>query len=170
LGALLRFGLSSKFFVHLLVFDTIVAAAALLPNDLDLLVCSLHIYKILLVYGKHRILKKPDGKRHKTAECPPSVRPSVCPVHRQQQRRAARLMLRSGAGSRYRSIAAAAAATRRPRKFCSDCEEVQSCCWCATAELACKRVHDSMCSIDVYKDVREPASSYYVGYTGQDSD
>jgi len=58
LGALLRFGFSSKFFVHLLVFDTIVAAAALLPNDLDLLVCSLHIYEIPLVYGKHRILKK----------------------------------------------------------------------------------------------------------------
>ena len=38
-----------------------------------------------------------------------SVRPSVCPVDRQQQRRPAGLLLRSGAGSRYRSIAAAAA-------------------------------------------------------------
>ena len=36
-----------------------------------------------------------------------SVRPSVCPVDRQQ--RPAGLLLRSGAGSRYRSIAAAAA-------------------------------------------------------------
>jgi len=47
----------------------------------------------------------------KTVECP-SVRlsapPSVCSVDRQQQRRPAGLLLRSGAGSRYRSIAAAA--------------------------------------------------------------
>jgi len=32
-----------------------------------------------------------------------SVHPSVCPIDRQQQRRAADLLLRSGAGSRYRS-------------------------------------------------------------------
>jgi len=38
----------------------------------------------------------------------PSVRLSVCPVDRQQQRRLAGLLLRSSAGSRYRSIAAAA--------------------------------------------------------------
>ena len=38
------------------------------------------------------------------------VRPSVCPVDQQQQRRRpAGLLLRSGAGSRYRSIAAGAA-------------------------------------------------------------
>jgi len=37
-----------------------------------------------------------------------SFRPSVCPVDRQQQRRPAGLLLRSGAGSRYRSMAAAA--------------------------------------------------------------
>ena len=49
------------------------------------------------------------GERRKTAECL-SVRPSVCPVDRQQRRRLAGLLLRSGAGSRYRSIAAAAAA------------------------------------------------------------
>jgi len=47
-------------------------------------------------------------KRHKTTECP-SVRLSVCPDDRQQQRRPAGLLLRSGAGSRYRSIVAAAA-------------------------------------------------------------
>ena len=46
------------------------------------------------------------GKRHIKVESP-SVRPSVCPVDRQQQRRAAGLLLRSGAGSRYRSTAAA---------------------------------------------------------------
>jgi len=33
---------------------------------------------------------------------------SVCPIDRQQQRRLAGLLLRSGTGSRYRSIAAAA--------------------------------------------------------------
>jgi len=38
-----------------------------------------------------------------------SVRPSVCPVDRQQQRRAAGLPMSVGAGSRYRSIAAGAA-------------------------------------------------------------
>jgi len=37
-----------------------------------------------------------------------SVRPSVCPVDRQQQRRLAGLLLKSSAGSRYRLIAAAA--------------------------------------------------------------
>jgi len=44
------------------------------------------------------------GKRHETVGCP-SVRLSVCPVDRQQQRRrpAAGLLLRSGAGSRCRS-------------------------------------------------------------------
>jgi len=36
----------------------------------------------------------------------PSVRPSVSPVDRQQQRRAAGLLLSSGACSRYLSIAA----------------------------------------------------------------
>jgi len=39
----------------------------------------------------------------------PSVRLSVCPVDRQQQRRPAGLLLRSDAGSRYRPIAAATA-------------------------------------------------------------
>jgi len=35
------------------------------------------------------------GKRHKTVKCPSDVRPSVCPVDRQQQRRAAGLLLRA---------------------------------------------------------------------------
>jgi len=49
------------------------------------------------------------GERHKTVEYP-SVRLSVCPVDGQQQQRwSASLLLRSGAGSRYRPIAAAAA-------------------------------------------------------------
>ena len=53
-----------------------------------------------------------------------SVRPSVCLVDRQRQRRPAGLLLRSGAGSIYRSTAAAAA-RRGPRKFWSECTEVQ---------------------------------------------
>ena len=44
-----------------------------------------------------------------------SVRPSVCPVDRQQQRRPAGLLLSSGACSRYRSVAAAAAARHTGR-------------------------------------------------------
>ena len=40
-----------------------------------------------------------------TVGCP-SVRPSVSPVGRQQQRRAAGLLLSSGAGDRYRPILA----------------------------------------------------------------
>jgi len=53
-----------------------------------------------------------------------SVRPYVCPVDRQQQRRPAGLLLRSGAGSRYRSVAAAAAAAVRAALiFWSDCND-----------------------------------------------
>ena len=52
-----------------------------------------------------------------------SVRPYVCPVDRQQQQRPAGLLLRSGAGSRYRSVAAAAAAVRAALIFWSDCND-----------------------------------------------
>jgi len=63
------------------------------------------LYIILLRFTRSHSMR---GKRHKTVECP-SVRLSVCPVDRQQQRRPTGLLLRSGAGSRHRSIAAAAA-------------------------------------------------------------
>ena len=49
------------------------------------------------------------GSVIKRSSVHPSVRPSICPVNRQQQRRPAGLLLRSGAGSRHRSIAAAVA-------------------------------------------------------------
>jgi len=51
-----------------------------------------------------------------------SVRPTVCPVDRQQHRRPAYLLQMSGAGSRYRSTRGG------PRKFRSDCEEVRHTC------------------------------------------
>ena len=47
------------------------------------------------------------GERYKTVECQ-SIRPSVCPVDRQQHAAAAGGS--AGAGSRYRSTAAAAGA------------------------------------------------------------
>ena len=51
-----------------------------------------------------------------------SVRPSVCPVNRQQQRRPEGLLLTSGASlQHYRSICGS-------RKFWSDCKEVQRTC------------------------------------------
>jgi len=53
-------------------------------------------------------------KRHKMVECL-SVRPFMSPVDRQQHRRPAGLLLRSGAGSRYRSIT-----QYGPRKFRSN--------------------------------------------------
>ena len=63
-------------------------------KDSELIASGKLLYAVGVVYRK----------RHKTVECP-----SVCPVDRQQQRRQAGLLLRSGAGSRHRSIAAAAA-------------------------------------------------------------
>ena len=65
---------------------------------------------------------------HKTVECP-SVRPSVCPVDRQQQRRPAGLLLRSGAGPQQISVdSPCCRATCGPRKFWSDYNEVQHTC------------------------------------------
>ena len=65
--------------------------------------------------------------------CPsvrPSVRLSVCPVDRQQQRRLAGLLLRSGAASRYRSTAAAAGRHAGRVNFGpTDCEEIQHLCY-----------------------------------------
>jgi len=46
---------------------------------------------------------------------PVSVHPSVCPVDRQQQRRAAGLLLSAGTCSRYRSIVACAGAQQQMR-------------------------------------------------------
>ena len=56
-----------------------------------------------------------------------SVRLSVCPVDRQQQRRPAGLLMSSGAGSGYRSIAACG-----PRKFRSDCKKIRQTYWSKT--------------------------------------
>jgi len=64
-----------------------------------------------------------------------SVRQSVCPVSLQQQRRLAGLLLSSGAGSKYRSIAAAVPRHIRSRKFWSDCKEVQHTCYNYHAEF-----------------------------------
>jgi len=66
-----------------------------------LLDCVLVFQKIITPVG--------EGGKNYSYATGSSVRPSVCPVDRQQQRRPAGLLLRSGAGSRYRSIAAAAA-------------------------------------------------------------
>jgi len=67
------------------------------------------------------------GTRHETVECP-SVRPSVCPVDRQQQRRPAGLLLRSDAGNRYLMDGCCAAPTCGPRRFWPDCKEVGRAC------------------------------------------
>jgi len=61
------------------------------------------------------------GKRHKTVECP-SVRPSVCvsPVDRQQLRWVGR-----GREQQISIDSSCCCATCGPRKFWSDCKEVQ---------------------------------------------
>jgi len=58
-----------------------------------------------------------DGRGLNTKLCDGRlpVRPSVCPVHRQQHRRAAGLLLGAGAYSRYRLTAAGAGAQRQMR-------------------------------------------------------
>jgi len=59
-----------------------------------------------------------------------SVRPSVCPVDRQQQRRPVGLLLGPDVSNRL-ADSCCCRATRGPRKFWPDCKEVQT-TWCVT--------------------------------------
>ena len=83
----------------------------------------------LVYYAVSRLIV--CGKRHERClSVRPSVRLSVCPVDRQQQRRLAGLLLRSGAASRYRSTAAAAGRHAGRVNFGpTDCEEIQHLCY-----------------------------------------
>ena len=70
----------------------------------------------------------------KRSSVPPSacssVRPSVCAIDRQQQRRPAGLLLRSGAGPQQISVdSCCCGATCGPRKFRSECKEIQHTCF-----------------------------------------